>query len=435
MGELALSGHMTRRRSKSLLSRVIVLISVNMNERSAKRYRLFDLRRGNIMFCTQCGTDNDDAAAFCTSCGEPLNNMPFDSNASSDEVSEASASHSPEAPAFSDIPASAKKSKNPLIIGIIAAVIVVCLVIAGIVWFNMDQAAKAKREPHRILISISAAGYSDADTLIPVQAKGADFEGNAVDELFFVNAAGEGVSLPKGNYELSVPASPLTEDGILYDDDPNVYSVEVPEDTENDEDVDASSEASIILEKSTALDETQEMIDRAIEYADKNPDQASKASELAAKAQQVHDDAVAAKRHEEEVAQARQNPSSVNAMSGAVTLKGRLVRENLTTEETGMGWALVNYVLQFDTPVTITYPGPSGQATTNTFSKIQVGGKEIYIASNPNANSAVNSESIPDLQRYVGQYVAVTGSLYDSGNFHTFGNARFRDYSISELPS
>lgn len=378
------------------------------------------------MYCTQCGSHNDDSVAFCTSCGKPLRESDV-AVTQTDGAVASEASH-----AAPDGAPSGKRTKA--IIGIvIAAVVVIALIVCGIVWFNLDQANKAMRAPHRVLVTINADGYSAQDTLIPIRATGTDLDGKSVDEVFFVDAAGEGVSLSKGDYVLSVAASPLTEDGILYKDVSATFAVVVSEDLDESADVDARTEVVFDMEKSTALDQTQEMIDKAYELAVQDPDQVDKADALVEKAQQAHDEAIAAKQREEELARARQNPASVNAVNGPVTLKGMVVRQVRTTDETGMGWASVDYLLRFDSPVSITYKASSGETRTSSFSQIQIESTELYIASDPNANLNIKSKTISKLQPFVGQYVAVTGDIYDGGTMYTYGNARFGNYSIASI--
>lgn len=378
------------------------------------------------MFCPQCGSQNEDDAAFCGNCGNPLGNV---------NAALAQETVIPIAAPGQDAVAANPGKRTKLIVGIaVAAVVIVALIAGSIVWFNLDQASKAKRAPHSILVTINATGYSDQDTLIPIRATGTDFDGKSVDELFFVNGEGEGVSLSKGEYELKVEASPLTADGILYKDVPATFPVTISEDLDDGAEVDERSEVVIGMEKSTALDETQEMIDAAHDAAVQDPDQVDKADALAEKAQQVHDEAVAAKQREEELARARQNPSSVNALNGAVTLKGKLVRQVRTTDETGMGWASVDYMLQFDAPVSITYRAASGETATNTFNRIQVESTELFYADGSSPDANIASQTIPSLQPYVGQYVAVTGTIHSTGNAHTYGNARFGSgYTIASI--
>lgn len=375
------------------------------------------------MFCVQCGMKNEDDAVFCSNCGSPM-----------DSEADAAPSSVPSQEGVAVAQSANPNKRTVKIVVLVASLVVVIAVIAGIVLFNHDQANKAKHMPHAVTISFNVAGYTDQDTLIPIRAQGTDLDGITVDELFFVNADGEGISLAKGDYTLSVAASPLTADGILYQDVSTTFDVVVPEDLEDGADVDAKSDVTFDMEKSTALDQTTEMIDAAYDAAVQDPDQVEKADSLVEKARQVHDEAVAAKQREEELARARQNPASVDALNGAVTLKGTVVKQTRTTEETGMGWASVDYLLRFDNPVSITYRAASGSVMTKSFTQIQIDSKELYIASDPDANANIASATIPELQRYVGQYVAVTGSLSDSGNMHTYGDVRFSSgYSITSI--
>lgn len=137
---------------------------------------------------------------------------------------------------------------------------------------------------------------------------------------------------------------------------------------------------------------------------------------------------------DEAAALSGQNPASESASNEAAMLKGTLVRQVRTTEETGMGWASVDYMLVFDTPVTITYRSMTGGSKTGTFTQIQVDSKEVSIAEDPSVDANIDTLTIPQLQQYVGKNVAITGKIVNTENAHTFGEARFiGGYSISEL--
>lgn len=402
------------------------------------------------MYCTNCGAQNDDDAVFCTSCGNALDapaaiqdagmaseansameaNTPAETNIASEINTFAVGNATSDV--YTTVPAntqsdSSSKSKTPLFIGIaVVAVIVVITAAIGIFMFMQNQ---AKHEAHPVTIQINTAGYSDQDTRIPVRVVGNDLDNKSVDTTFFVNAAGEGIDLPKGTYELSVPASPLTANGILYKDYEPVFSLTLPDDLENGTTVDAS-QIVIDMEKSTALEQTQEMIDAAYEYAIQDPDQATKAEELRDTANQAHEDAVAAEEAARQAALARQNPSSVNAVNGDVTLKGTLVRRERSTDDTGMGWASVNYVLEFENPVAITYRTASGSIQTETFTWINIGASEVYFA---DENTDLSNVSEPKFQQYVGKFVAVTGPIFDGGTMHTYGYAQFGECTITVM--
>lgn len=64
-----------------------------------------------------------------------------------------------------------------------------------------------------------AEGYdSSTSTPIPVQIEGTDLEGNSVSTETLVGSNGaEPISLMRGNYTLSVTASPISEDGTMFD--------------------------------------------------------------------------------------------------------------------------------------------------------------------------------------------------------------------------
>lgn len=89
------------------------------------------------MFCTNCGTKLPDEAVFCSQCGTRLNYRPaapaqepaYAPYSSAEETPDRDPVYMPYAPmeGFDPcaMPASPKKSKRPLLIGLIAAVVVV----------------------------------------------------------------------------------------------------------------------------------------------------------------------------------------------------------------------------------------------------------------------------------------------------------------------
>lgn len=54
---------------------------------------------------------------------------------------------------------------------------------------------------------------SSGASKLPVHVTGTDLDGNDVDEVAYVDSAGDGISLVQGDYTLSVAASPLGSGG------------------------------------------------------------------------------------------------------------------------------------------------------------------------------------------------------------------------------
>ena len=202
------------------------------------------------MFCPQCGSKQPDDAQFCAQCGASLDTAQDAGDASEPQVaSEPAESPEPEAaPAESDAaastapaatsPAPAEKPKRKshrtaIIAGAVAAALVCGGGIGGFVWWQGEQARiaeearveaeqkaayEAAHQTYPITLEIQCDGLdTSTGTKIPLHVTGTDFEGNAVDELFFTDQNAAGVELMRGDYTFDIPASPIAADGTIYD--------------------------------------------------------------------------------------------------------------------------------------------------------------------------------------------------------------------------
>lgn len=249
------------------------------------------------MICPYCSSENPDDARFCGVCGATTES--FTQQAAFD-----SGIPAPESAPVEAAASTPNRNKKIFIITACACAIIVIAAIAfAVVWQFIQDGNRRAAQPHKVTVSIQASGYSDSDTRIPIQVTGSTYGSSNVDELFFVNAAGEGIELPKGEYELSVPASPLTQDGILYKVPNETVSLVVPKETGDDDEVDARESSIVTMEKNTAADESDEDINKAYEYAMKDPEQTDQANQLRQKAEQVHSEAVAQQTKERKISQ------------------------------------------------------------------------------------------------------------------------------------
>lgn len=208
------------------------------------------------MFCPQCGSKQPDDAQFCAQCGAPMsavNDAGEANGAGEPQVapepaespepeaapaeSEAAASAAPEEPATPS-PAPTEKPKRKshrtaIIAGAVAAALVCGGGIGGFVWWQGEQeriaeearvaaeekaAYEAAHQTYPITLEIQCDGLdTSTGTKIPLHVTGTDFEGNAVDELFFTDQNATGVELMRGDYTFDIPASPIAADGTIYD--------------------------------------------------------------------------------------------------------------------------------------------------------------------------------------------------------------------------
>ena len=117
------------------------------------------------MFCTQCGSQNEENSKFCDTCGATLANTQQDNASAQNESQEAPTqavsyqnSYPTNQPYANDAQyfqadvanydANADKNKKRIIITVISAIVACVLVIGGGVWWyvNNEQSAKARNQ-------------------------------------------------------------------------------------------------------------------------------------------------------------------------------------------------------------------------------------------------------------------------------------------------
>lgn len=135
-------------------------------------------------------------------------------------------------------PAKANSKKKAIIIAAVVVALVVCGLLA---WFLVDQHNRQvweqEHKAYPVNLTLVAEGYdSSTSTPIPVQIEGTDFEGNSVSTETLVGSNGaEPISLMRGNYTLSVTASPISEDGTMFDVSESASEFEVVGDSNEGE--------------------------------------------------------------------------------------------------------------------------------------------------------------------------------------------------------
>ena len=185
---------------------------------------------------------------------------------------------------------SAKKKRRKLlvVIAVIAAIAVCC---GGAYLYFSAQEAKTYAVP----IVVNAKGLdTEKGTKIPVHATGKDSKGNDVDSVFYGGSNSSDIVLKPGDYSLAIAASPIAEDGSIYDIKDAVTRVSIAKDGKSD------VEKEITIEPIPAEEVTDEQIEAAYNAAKDSGIDISKLDELKEKAQKRRDDAVAAKKAEEE---------------------------------------------------------------------------------------------------------------------------------------
>ena len=184
----------------------------------------------------------------------------------------------------------AKKKRTKIWVAIIVIAAVV-IGYGGASWYLSAQASKTYNVP----LVVNAKGLdTETGTKIPIHATGQDSEGNNVDSVFYGGSNSSDIALKPGDYTLAIEASPIAEDGTIYDTKDAATKVSIAKDGK------AEIEKEITIEPIPAEEVTDEQIDAAYNAAKDSGIDASQLDELKEKAQKRKDDAVAAKKAEEE---------------------------------------------------------------------------------------------------------------------------------------
>ena len=287
--------------------------------------------------CPACGAAVEPGTAFCAHCGASLNGATGTATAGSaspgetvvdlarDAVMPKAAGPMPLSSSYQaqrqfqpgQAPATKKKMSGGKIAAIAAGVLVVAGLIGAGVGYTIDQqnkreaaeqAAQAAEDvanaQHEVAISVSGDGWdTDAGaSRLPVHVVGAESTGLSVNEVQYVDSAGQGLRLRQGTYSLNVSASPIAADGTVFTVPSNTVSVSFTS-SDVDERIDATSAGSFTLAPIAALDVTDDVISAAYDAAlADTTDGAPDADALKDAAVKRRDDAAAKKAAEEQAA-------------------------------------------------------------------------------------------------------------------------------------
>ena len=181
-----------------------------------------------------------------------------------------------------------KRTKLCVVIAVIAA-IAVCG--GGAYLYFNAQAAKTYGVP----LVVNAEGLdTEKGTKIHVHATGKDSKGNDVDSVFYGGSSSSDIALKPGDYSLAIEASPIAEDGTIYDTKDAVTKVSIAKDGKTE------VEKEVTIEPIPAEAVTDEQIEAAYNAAKDSGIDAYKLDGLKQTAQKRRDDAVAAKKAAEE---------------------------------------------------------------------------------------------------------------------------------------
>lgn len=150
------------------------------------------------MYCNNCGAELDGDALFCTQCGAPVDRGGQEVSAAEPAPATEETLATGTVPAPQTTPASQPAPSTQLAHA------------AG-----EQEAWDTAHSSHALKVCVMSTGWdtSSGASKLPVHVTGTDLDGNDVDEVAYVDSAGDGISLVQGDYTLSVAASPLGSEG------------------------------------------------------------------------------------------------------------------------------------------------------------------------------------------------------------------------------
>lgn len=278
------------------------------------------------MYCTNCGAQNEDGVRFCTNCGAPLT-----PNQSASNVTETVQFQQPpvvNAPQGMN-PTTPSKSNSKKTIAIVAGIVAAIIIGGGAGYYfgiytpQQEQAAKEEtayktaHSMHNVIINVKGDGWdtSDGSSKLPVSVTGTDVDGDAVEEVAYIDSNGKGLKLTQGTYKLKIKGSPLGSDGSLWNVPDDSEEIELKSDLKKSEEVDLSAKILLQLgDKINAADIADSQIDAAEKLAEKGGcDSKSAAKALATAVKSARDAAVSAKQAEDAAAAQKQAEQEAEA--------------------------------------------------------------------------------------------------------------------------
>lgn len=177
-----------------------------------------------MMYCGNCGTQLNDDAIFCLSCG--MRTQPE------------------EAPSVTPAQKETAPNRKPILIVAIIVICVLIAIIAGISAFSQMQKNERTHASVPIPITINFTTEGPNDPIgVPILIQGTDLDNNHVEQRYLSPASGGTTELKAGSYTVSVAGPTPSMSGQVYKEQgQNSYMLEVPVPAESDDDQAQESE-------------------------------------------------------------------------------------------------------------------------------------------------------------------------------------------------
>ena len=284
--------------------------------------------------CPRCGATLTPGAAFCSVCGAPGGGPGAPTPPATAPTPAQAPAPAPQAPlphdtaalqpagvadagraavggrdvrpeASEGAPKGARRRRRGAAVAV-AVVLVACAAGAGAWWATtggLGQVTTAVRNAIggkvSVPVHVVAPNYTSGATRIPLRVQGTSDAGDAVDETVYVGGDDASISVAPGTYQLTVVASPILEDGSLYELPADPVELVVPDSSKGKSDggssdggsSDDSSTPTITLTPvSDASQVTDEQIEAARKAAAADPEDGGKSEALASAATKLRDD-------------------------------------------------------------------------------------------------------------------------------------------------
>ena len=243
------------------------------------------------MYCPYCGRDIPNHASICPACRGVVSEAMMAAYYSDPPA--AQASRAPEY-VYETVQQEAyeepKSRKWPIIV-----VLVLLLALATFIAVPLIQESmSANRTDHRVTFVMKTPGYNDEATAIPVHVTGTQSNGQAYDQMVYLDGGGNGIILEPGEYTLAFPGGSILANGtVLTAPKKTTIDVSVAEDLPRNAFVQIPTDTTVTYKAVSPVDLSDKTLDKVYEYAVQDPDDNGKADKLRDNAKKVRDEAKA----------------------------------------------------------------------------------------------------------------------------------------------
>lgn len=207
-----------------------------------------------MTICTKCGNAIPDDAKFCPRCGEPAGKptqhvvqgevqdvVPDEGSRVVRETAQRHAQDEGRDAVGASGPEPGNRRARRMAIMLLVVVVVLVAVVAGLlIWQGSNQrrdeateaqtAYDAAHQEVTVDIGVTAEGWGQDASPVPIHVEGTDLDGNPVSETLCLTPDASTVELSRGTYTLTAIGSPVTSSGGIFEYPSEDLTVTVGED-------------------------------------------------------------------------------------------------------------------------------------------------------------------------------------------------------------